>query len=71
MIFKLFDDYWYAWWMWDLTHHALYWAIVVFLARQFVPRSDNASLRLTPGNQQEHAIEPLRVSEDDDDYYFD
>ncbi len=71
MMFKLFDEYWYAWWIWDLTHHALYWSIVVFLAWLFKPGSDNASLRLTPGDQQEQVIEPLRVGEDDYDYDFD
>jgi hypothetical protein len=73
MMFKLFDQYWYAWWMWDLTHHALYWSILASLAWLFKPSTDNARLRFNPQDQQDQqVIEPLRVNEDEDeDYDFD
>lgn len=69
MIFKLFDQYWYAWWMWDLTHHALYWAIVVSLAWLFKPSADNVRLRFNPAEQEQQVIEPLRVAEDEEEDY--
>lgn len=73
MMFKLFDQYWYAWWMWDLTHHALYWSILASLAWLFKPSADNVRLRFNPQDQQDQqVIEPLRVNEDEDeDYDFD
>lgn len=72
MMYKLFAQYWYAWWMWDLTHHALYWSILLALVLLFRPGSNNARLRFNPDDQQAQVIEPLRVTEDDDeDYDFD